>query len=119
MFDGIDREANEIAAIVKGPDLYVRRQNAVIQFLRLFFHAGENVLRLLAAQHQDHAFDGIVIFLEAEFSEARSAPDGHFSDITHANRHAIIVSDDDITDIVGVGDKPQAAHIEKLRALRR
>ena len=83
-----------------------------------FLHALEHVLRLLAAEHEDHAFDRIVIFLEAELSKARRVSDGHFADVANAHGNAVVVTDDDVSDVLGLGHQAQSAHIEKLRALR-
>ena len=64
----IGRQIDQVAAVVIGMNLDVGRQNLAIQFLCLGLHSFEYVLRLLAAQHEDDAFDCVVIFLKAEFS---------------------------------------------------
>ncbi len=54
-------ERDQFAAIVERPNLHVLRQHAIVQLRRswprTFLQHG---LRLLAARHEDHAFDSIV-----------------------------------------------------------
>ena len=55
--------SDEVAAIVVGVDLYVRRQDIAIEFVGLSPDAAQYVLRLLASPHEDHALDGVVVIL--------------------------------------------------------
>ena len=86
--------------------------------LVFFFDALEDVLRLLAGEHEDDAFDPVVIVLETEFAQARRVADGDLADVADAHRHAVVVSHDDVADVFGLGHQPESAHVEELRALR-
>ena len=117
-FDGIGGHSHQIAAIVKRADFDVGRQETVIELLGFLFDAGEHVLGLLAAKHQNHAFDHVVIILKAELSQARGVADADVADILNAHGNAVIVAHDDVADVFGVLNQTEAAHIEKLTALR-
>ena len=67
-FDGIGGQLHQFAAIVIRMDLYIRRQYRTVQLFRLGFHGLQNVLRLLAAKHQDYAFDGVIVLLVAKLA---------------------------------------------------
>src|SRR5277367_651493 len=95
----------------------VGRQDLSVQFLGLSFDRFQDVLCLLPAQHQNDAFDRIVIFFVAEFAEARSVPDGYVSDITNADRHAFVGAHNDVSNVVGVLYEPNAAHVIELSTL--
>ena len=99
VFDGVDRELNQVAAVVVGTHLDVRRQDVFIELLGLRFHALQHILRLLAAAHHDDAFNGVVGLVEAELAEARSVADGHIADVANAHRHAVLRADDDVADV--------------------
>ena len=62
-----------------------------VQFFGLCLHAFEDVLRLLAAQHENDAFDGIVILLKAELTEPRRMADGDLANVAYANGHALLL----------------------------
>jgi hypothetical protein len=108
----------KIAPVIVGPDSYVARQEIAVDLRGLLFHTFENVLRLLAGEHEDDAFDPVVIVLETEFSEARSVADGDLADVADVHRHAVVVPHDDVADVFGFGHQPKPAHVEELRALR-
>ncbi len=74
-------------------------------------------MRLLAAAHEDHAFDGIVILLEAKLAEPRRVADRHVANVPDANRHAVVAADDDVSDVVGIADQTDAAYVVELPAL--
>ena len=90
----------------------------MVQFFGLGFDCLENVLRLLSAQHEDDAFDGVVIFLEAELAEAGRVADGDVADIADADGHALVGADYDVSDVVGVSYQADAANVVELSALR-
>ena len=99
-------------------NLNVRRQDLAVQFVRLCLNSFEDVLRLLPAQHENDAFNRIVIFLEAEFAEARSMTDGHISDITHPDGHALVGAHYDVANVICVPYQPYPANVVELSALR-
>ena len=92
-FDGVRGDANEVAAVVVGTNFHVGREKRLVDLLGFFLDAFEDILRLLAAAHQDDAFDGVVVLfllcLEAENAEARSVADYHAADVLDADGHAI------------------------------
>ncbi len=116
-FHRVGGDADEIAAVVEGVNFYVGRQNLCVQFKSFLLDAFQDVLRLFAAAHQDYAFDGVVIFLESKFAQARRVADFHVADIFYAYRRAIGAADDDLFDIFHVAQQAQAAHVIKLPAL--
>ncbi len=89
-----------------------------IQFVGFGLDVFQNVLRLLSAQHQDDAFDGVIIFLKAEFAQARRVPDGDFANVAHPNGHAFIGADDDVSNVIGIAHQSDAANVIELSALR-
>ena len=95
-------EIDQFAAIVKGMDLHIGRQDLAVEFFGFRLNAFEHVLRLLAAQHQDDAFHGIIVFLKAELPQARRMPNGDFADVAHADGHAFVGADDDVANVIGI-----------------
>src|SRR5580704_2671447 len=75
-FDRIGGDANKVAAVVVGTNLHVRREQRPVDLLGFLLHPLENVLCLLAAAHQDDAFDRVIILfllgLESKNAQARS-----------------------------------------------
>src|SRR5579872_3685507 len=67
-FHRVGGQRYQFAAVIVRMNLDVRRQNLPVQFLSFCFHALENVLCLLPPQHENHALDGVVVFLETEFA---------------------------------------------------
>src|ERR1700719_4849021 len=98
-FYSVGGEPHEVAAVVKRTHLDIGRQDMLVDFLGFWFHALQHGLRLLAAAPEDHALNGVIGFVEAEFAEARSMADGDLTDITHPERHAILLADDDARDL--------------------
>src|SRR5262249_458606 len=84
--------------------------------------AFENVLSLLAAAHEDDAFDGVVVIfllvLEAEDAEARSVADFDAADILNTNGNAVVATDHYFADVVGGFHEPEAGDVVELAALR-
>ena len=79
-------------------------------------------MRLLAAAHEDDAFDGVVVVfpfvLKAENTEARSIADDHAADVFHANGDAVAAADDDFANVFRRFNEAEAADVVKLAALR-
>src|ERR1700722_15615927 len=122
VFDGVGRNANEVAAVVVRMNLYVGRQSAAVELVGFLLDAAQDRLRLLSAPHQDHAFNGVVVFLDlvlkSKNSKARRVADHDGADIFHAHGPAIVAADDDLADIVGRFQQAEAAHVVELSALR-
>jgi len=104
MFHRIDRHLHQVAPVVERPDFNVMRQEVAVDLLGLCFHSFEDVLRLLTGEHEDDAFDPVVIVLEAELSEAGSVADGDLADVADAHRHAIVIPHDNVADVFGLRD---------------
>src|SRR5271170_5723796 len=117
-FHRADRQTHQIAAVVIRQNFYVGRQDVLVQLFRFRLDSFQYILGLLAAQHHDDAFDGVVILVESELTQARRVADGDFTHIAHAHRHAILRADDHAADVLHVLDQTQAAHVIKLAALR-
>ena len=118
VFDRARRQLHQVAAVVEGTHFDVGRQDVFVQLLRFRLDAFQHVLRLLAGEHQDHAFDGVVRLVEAEFAEARRVADRHVADILHAHRHAVLRSHDHVADVLRIAQQAQPAHVVELPALR-
>ena len=72
----------------------------LVQFFGFRLDALQHVLRLLAAQHHDDAFHGVIGLVESEFAQPRRVADGHFANVAHAHRHAILRADDHVADVL-------------------
>src|ERR1039458_5171052 len=99
-------------------DLDVRRQDLAVQFLRFCLNSFQNGLRLLPTQHQNDALDCIVVFLEAEFTQAWCVPDHYISYIAHSDRHPLVGANHDVSNVIRVAYQSDAAHVVELSALR-
>ena len=99
-------------------DLHIRRQDLAVQFFRLGLDAFQDILRLLASQHQNDAFHGVIVVLEAELAQARSMADGDFADVPHPHRNPFVGADDDVGNVIRIPDQADAAHIVELSTLR-
>jgi len=91
VFDGVDGQLDQVAAVIVRAHFDVWRQHLLIQFLRFGFDAFEDVLRLLAAPHHDDAFDSVIGSIEAELAEAGGISNDHLADVADTHRHAICV----------------------------
>src|SRR6185437_1140112 len=60
MHNGMGGITDQLFPVVKGNDLYVRRQYAVIQFFNFFFERPDHFIRILALAHQYDGFHGII-----------------------------------------------------------
>src|SRR5271156_5610637 len=112
------RQPHQVASVVVGPHFYIGRKNMFVQFFGLFFHTFQNVLRLLAAEHQDDAFDNIVILVKSELAEARSVADQEVAHIANVHRHAILRTDNYAAYVRFVSDQTESANVVKLLSLR-
>src|SRR5580692_12282390 len=99
-------------------NLDVGGKDLAVQFLGLCFDSLQDILRLLAAQHENDALDGIVIFLEAEFAETWRVPDGYISYVAHADGHAFVGANHNVSNVIGVAYQPDAANVVELSTLR-
>src|ERR1700722_1088506 len=99
-------------------NFYVGRQDLFVEFFSLGLDSLEDVLGLLPTKHQYDAFDGVVIFLKAELSEARRVADGNVSDISYTDGHTFVRADNYVSDVVGVADQADTANVIKLSTLR-
>ena len=117
-FDRIDRQLDQIAAVIIRPNLHVWRQDVVVQFLGFRFHALQYILGLIAPQHHDDAFHRIIILVEAKLAQARRMPDRYVAHITHMHRHAVLRTDNHAANVRFVLDQSQPADVIKLPALR-
>ncbi len=78
-------------------------------------------MSLLAAAHQDDAFDGVIVILllglETENAEARGVADFDTANILYADGNAIQAGNDDFANIFRSLDQAEAADVVKLAAL--
>ena len=104
-FDGVGGDADQVAAVVIRTDADVARKHGLVDLFGFLLDAFEDVLGLLAAAHEDDAFDGVVVILcfvlKAEDAEARSVADFDVADVFDANGRAIVAGDDDFADVFG------------------
>ena len=118
MLDRVDGQLHQVAAVVIGTDFDIGWQDVPIELAGHRFHAGQHILRLLAAPHHDDAFHGVIRVVEAKFSQARRVSDGYIPNVADAHRHAVLAADDDISDILSIPDETEAADVVELSALR-
>src|SRR5215469_3485702 len=101
-FNRVGGEPHQLAAIVVGMDLHIGREDRAVQLIGLRLDSFKNVLRLLAAQHENDAFDSVIVVLIAELAEARGVADLHRTDISYADGHAIIATDNNVANVVRI-----------------
>ena len=89
----------------------------LVQLLGFCFDALQHVLRLLAAEHHDHAFDGVIGLVESEFTQPRRVADGHFAHIPHPHRHAVLRADHHVADIRCVANQSDVRERNKTARL--
>ena len=111
-------QRDQVGAVVEGHDLDVLGQDLFVELLGLGLDALQDVLGLFAGSHQDDAFHGVILFLEAELAQARRDADLHPADILHQHRRAVVHRQHDIADVLQRGDAADAAHVIELAALR-
>ncbi len=116
-FHGVGRELHQVAAIIIGVNFDVGRKHRPVQFVGLGLDSFQYGLGLLAAAHQDHALDRIVIFLKAELPQARSMADDHVADIAHPDGYAVVAADYDVRNVFGVAHQADAADVIELATL--
>ena len=120
-FDSVGGNADQVAAIVVGTDAHVAREHSLVDFFGLALDAFQNVLCLLAAAHQDDAFDGVVVIflliLKTEDAEAWGVADFHAADVLDSNWRAVVAGHHDFADIFRGLYQAQPAHVVKLTAL--
>src|SRR5262249_11468290 len=108
-FNGVGSDADEVAAVVIGPDFHIGRKNVPVQVFGFLLDAFEHVLCLLAAAHQDDPFDSIVVIflrgLETKDAKARRVTNFDAANIFHSNRRAVVAADHDFAYIVRVPDE--------------
>src|ERR1700733_507448 len=118
VFDRADGEAYQVAAVVERSNFYIRRKNMLVQFFGFFFHAFQDVLRLVAAEHHDDAFDRVIVLVESELPESRRVADHNVAHISNVHRHAILRADNHSADIRFIPDQSEPANVVKLLPLR-
>ena len=69
---------------------------------------------LLAAAHEDDAFNSVVVLFESEDSQARGVADFYVADVFDAHRGAVGVADYDFADVFGVAQQAESANIVEL-----
>src|SRR6185437_13328074 len=67
-FNRVDSHPDQVATIVKRMNFDVRRQDVLVEVVGHCLDALQDVLRLFAAAHQDHAFDRVVCVHEAKLA---------------------------------------------------
>src|SRR5579859_5769493 len=117
-FHGVGGQVHQLAAVIIRMNLDVGGQYLAVQFLSLCFHSLEHVLRLFPTQHEDDAFDGIVVLLKAEFTEPGRMPNGYISDILHTNGYAFVRAHHNVSNVVGVTYQPDSTNVVELSSLR-
>src|SRR5579862_6666496 len=98
-------------------DLHIRRQHGAVQLRCLRLHGLEDVLGLLAPQHQDHALNRVIVLHVAELAQARRVPYRDVTNVFNADGNSVVTAHDDIANVFGVSYQPQTAHVIELSAL--
>src|ERR1051326_7407550 len=99
-------------------NLDVGGQYLAVQFFSLCFHSLEHVLRLFPTQHEDDAFDSIVVLLKPEFTEPGRMPNGYISHVLHTNGYAFVRADHNVSNVVGVAYQTDTSDVIELSSLR-
>ena len=118
VLDDLGGQRDQVGAVVIGHDLDVFGQHAVIEFVGLGLDALEHVLGFFAGAQKNDALDGVVLFLVAEFAQARSDADHHAAHVLEQNRGAVMYGQHDVTDVFQGVHTAKAAHVVELAALR-
>ena len=116
-FHGVGGESHQLAAVVVGMDFDVGRQDRAVQFLGFCFDTLQHGLGLLAAAHEDHAFDCVVDSSGNQTAEAGGVSDGDFANVSNANGHAFVAADHDVPNVFSVADQTDPADVVELAAL--
>jgi len=91
VLDRVDRESHKIAAVVIRPDFQHRAAEFRDSVLLFFSPLRLALFAPARREAQDHAFDGVVIFPESEFSQPRRVSNRHLADVANSHGHAVVV----------------------------
>ena len=116
---GLHRDRDEVAAIVERHDLDAGRQRSVgVDPLHRRAHALDHVHGAFELLHQHDAGDDVGPVVAAGDAEPGRVADLDLGDVGHQHRHAALLGQHDIADVVHRGDDADAADIDRLLADR-
>ena len=123
-------DVHQRGAVVIGYELHARRQRAVaVQGGDGRLDARHDVVGVLGASHDHDRGHHVVVVIAAGDAEARHVADVDPRDVLHQHRHAVVLAEDDVLDVVdvialgeivvaAVVDEPHAADVHGLLADR-
>ena len=119
MQHGAHRDSDEIAPVVERVDLDAGWQTAVgIELLDRRTQALDHVHRAFELLHQHDAEDDVCLVVAPRDAEARREADLDLRNVRQQDRHAALLGEDDVADVVQRADHPEPAHIDRLLAHR-
>ena len=117
MQDSVRRGVDEILTIINALNSYAGRQNpGDIDTLDFGLQPLDGRSALLAAAHQNDAFDDIVVVVLAGNAEARLMPDDNRRNVSNQNRIAFGLRQHGIVDVIARPYQPDTPHNCRLRA---
>ena len=119
MQNGLHRDRNEIAAVIEWHDLDAGRQRSVgVDTLHRSAYALDHVHGAFEFLHQDDAGNDVGPVVTAGETEPGRVADLDLGYVGHQYRHAALLGQYDIADVVHRGDDADAADIDRLFADR-
>ena len=98
--------------------LHVSGEDLAIELVSLLLYGAQYRLGLLAAPHQDDAFNRVIILLETELSQARRVSDLNLANVANADRRSFVGSHNNALNVLRIAQQSDTAHVIELAALR-
>ena len=114
---GLHGDGHEIAAVVERHDLDAGRQAAVaVDALDRRRNPPHDIHRALEFLHQDDAGNDVGLVVAPGDPQARGETDLHLGHVRQKDRHAALLQQDDVADVLERGHDAKAAHVDRLLA---
>ncbi len=112
MHGGVD----QLAAVDIRHDLHVLGQDVLVQVAHGVVHAGHHARRVLVLEQQRDALDGVRVVVHAQDAVPLAVTQHHAAEVLDQHRHAVLLADDDVAQVVEVADQAHAADHQSLLA---
>ena len=117
--DGLDRDVDQVGAVIEGLDLDAGREASVVQLLDLLSHPLQRRNGLRLALQQDDAFQHVIALVDPHLAQPHAIADGDLPYILDIDRRARLLRHDNVFDVAQVPDQADAADVEALGADRQ